>query len=116
MVSDHWHHVIPPHVRYEANIHFDRDLVREESLCLRSCIAADYAVDVEGWIKEILLQRLDAMRVADEPVDLQLLPDRCIVEGLLQLREKLAVLLVGNLDRKSTRLNSSHSSISYAVF
>src|SRR3712207_8201860 len=27
-----------------------------------------------------------------------------------------AVLLVGHLDRKSTRLNSSHANISYAVF
>src|SRR5438309_6787323 len=35
--------------------------------------------------------------------------------GLHQLGARLAQLL-GHSDRKSTRLNSSHSSISYAVF
>src|SRR5712664_2539364 len=97
MVSDHWHHVILPHVRYKANIHFDCNLVREQSLCLRSSIAAHNAIDVEGWIKKILLQRLYSVAVADEPVDLHLLPDGSIVEGLLQLRKQFTVLFVGNL-------------------
>ena len=97
MVSDHRHHVILPHVRYKSNIDFDRDLVGEQSLCFRSRVAAHYAVDVEGWIEKILLQRLYSVAVADEPVNLQLLPDGSIVEGLLQLREKLTVLFAGNL-------------------
>src|SRR6266571_3718784 len=97
MVSDHRHHVILPHIRYEANIHFDRNLVRQQSLHLRSSVAAHYSIDVEGRIKKILLQRLYSVAVADEPVDLQLLPDGSIVEGLLQLRKKLTILLVGNL-------------------
>src|SRR5216684_6630704 len=97
MVSDHRHHVILPHVRYEANIHFDRNLVREQSLCLRSGVAAHYAVDVEGWIEKILLQRLDSVAVADEPVNFHLLPNGGIVEGPLQHGEKLTVLFVGNL-------------------
>src|SRR5205085_3803984 len=33
-----------------------------------------------------------------------------------RLKEKLARAAAGQLDRKSTRLNSSHSQISYAVF
>src|SRR5689334_24705140 len=36
--------------------------------------------------------------------------------GRRMLGAALAGVLVGMLDRKSTRLNSSHSSISYAVF
>src|SRR5438309_5433512 len=45
----------------------------------------------------------------------QLAPDR---KGLLEQRQGLCVLaqVVQAGDRKSTRLNSSHSSISYAVF
>src|SRR5689334_24475723 len=43
-----------------------------------------------------------------------------VVVGLQQRRTKLyddpAWQLLSSLDRKSTRLNSSHSSISYAVF
>src|SRR5207245_9924260 len=35
---------------------------------------------------------------------------------LKSLRRELRHLFNGNLDRKSTRLNSSHGSISYAVF
>ena len=97
MVSDHRHHVVFPHVWYQANIHLDRDLVGEEGLCLGSCVAAYYAVDVEGWIKKILLQRLDTVSVADEPVDLHLFPNGSIVEGLLQLGQKLTVLLGRNL-------------------
>src|SRR5438132_13645091 len=94
MVSDHRHYVIFPHVRNQANIHLDRNLVWEQSLCLRSRVAGCYAVDVEGGIKKILLQRFNTMGVADEPVDLHVLLDGGIVEGLLQLWEKLAVLLV----------------------
>src|SRR5689334_24678084 len=41
------------------------------------------------------------------------------VDGVANLRflhRQFAVEQIGGLDRKSTRLNSSHSSISYAVF
>src|SRR5436190_16800251 len=34
----------------------------------------------------------------------------------LQLRQRLLAQLQGEIDRKSTRLNSSHTVISYAVF
>src|SRR5438309_4093166 len=34
----------------------------------------------------------------------------------LQLQDRVVTQVVQTLDRKSTRLNSSHSSISYAVF
>src|SRR5207245_6489281 len=37
-------------------------------------------------------------------------------EARLPLRSPSAVSLLAKLDRKSTRLNSSHGSISYAVF
>src|SRR2546430_4053052 len=33
-----------------------------------------------------------------------------------KIQERIAGKTVGNVDRKSTRLNSSHSQISYAVF
>src|SRR3989338_2860974 len=36
--------------------------------------------------------------------------------GLSEKKEKVSALLARFKDRKSTRLNSSHSSISYAVF
>src|SRR5437870_7623318 len=42
----------------------------------------------------------------------------CIERGIAQELEDVSVKLVGsgNVDRKSTRLNSSHVAISYAVF
>src|SRR2546427_4680641 len=97
MVSDHRYHVVLPHVRNETYVHLDGNLVREQSLCLRSRVTARYPVDVEGWLEKILLQRFNTMAVADEPVNLHLLSYSGIVEGLLQLREELAVFLVGDL-------------------
>src|SRR3712207_7667015 len=41
---------------------------------------------------------------------------RTEVFGVERLPEKTAALVVANQDRKSTRLNSSHANISYAVF
>src|SRR5688572_31214483 len=38
------------------------------------------------------------------------------VAGNADLIDKISASLEGELDRKSTRLNSSHSQISYAVF
>src|SRR2546430_3382506 len=38
------------------------------------------------------------------------------VDGIPLLRDHTALSDLGPLDRKSTRLNSSHSQISYAVF
>src|SRR5436853_708611 len=97
MVSDHRYHVVLSHVRNEANVHLDGNLVWEQSLCLRSRVTARYPVDVEGRLKQILLQRFNTVAVAYEPVDLHLLSQGGIVECLLQLREKLAIFLVGNL-------------------
>src|SRR2546430_12567795 len=39
-----------------------------------------------------------------------------LAETALHDRSRIGVEVVGNVDRKSTRLNSSHSQISYAVF
>src|SRR5689334_24605478 len=56
----------------------------------------------------------------DEPTGVELVKNAAIVGEMVRLASHLAVpveaqpLEVG--DRKSTRLNSSHSSISYAVF
>src|SRR5712691_9595470 len=107
MVSDHRYHVVLPHVRYEANVHLDCNLVWEQSLCLRSRVTARYSVDVQGWLKKILLQGFNTMAVADEPVDLHLLSYSGIVEGLLQLREELAVFLVGDLSVTVEVLNGN---------
>src|SRR5256886_3087354 len=41
---------------------------------------------------------------------------RCISTSLIGLPRIRALPAVGKIDRKSTRLNSSHSKISYAVF
>src|SRR5207249_11254870 len=97
MVSDHWYYVVLSHVWYEAYVHLDGYLVWEESLCLRSRVAARYPVDVEGWLEKILFQRFNATAVADEPVNLHLLSYGGVVEGLLQFREELAVFLVRDL-------------------
>src|SRR3712207_8077298 len=54
------------------------------------------------------------------PVELMLSPPEALTETGLTLRlESVAdpsVVCVGKTDRKSTRLNSSHANISYAVF
>src|SRR2546426_10373736 len=97
MVSDHRYHVFLPHVRYEAYVHLYGNLVREQSLRLWSRVAARDPVDVEGWLEKIFFQRFNAVAVADEPVDLHLLSYSGIVEGLLQLREELAILLIRDL-------------------
>src|SRR5213080_2909027 len=97
MVSDHRYHVVLSHVRYEAYVHLDGYLVWEQSLCLRSRVAARDPVDVEGWLKQILFQRFNAMAVADEPVNLHLLSHSHIAERLLQFRKELAVFLVRDL-------------------
>src|SRR5258707_2241948 len=59
----------------------------------------------------------------------QLLPDYCFAQGLVRfgllmeerhtaaaLRTRTLWSILSTLDRKSTRLNSSHANISYAVF
>src|SRR5882762_915994 len=97
MVSDHRHYIVFPHVRDETNVHLDGNLVGEQSLRLRSRVTACDPVYVEGWLEKILLQRLNTMGVADEPVNLQLFLCRGIVECLLQLREELTIFLVWNL-------------------
>src|SRR2546429_31267 len=97
MVSDHRYHVLLPHVRYEANVHLDGNLVWEQGLCLRSRVTARYPVDVEGWLEKILLQRFNTVAVADETVDLHLFSDCGVVESLFQLWEDLAVFFVWHL-------------------
>src|SRR5438034_5820006 len=44
------------------------------------------------------------------------LPDRELMNGRLRRRTDEGIQLPRELDRKSTRLNSSHTVISYAVF
>src|SRR3712207_8092348 len=58
------------------------------------------------------ISRLDPLLVAQHEVAE---PEDCRVVGDELLDPLLGVLRVG-LDRKSTRLNSSHANISYAVF
>src|SRR5258707_12020692 len=43
-------------------------------------------------------------------------PDAQNSLGILLQRDPERILRVGEIDRKSTRLNSSHANISYAVF
>src|SRR5688572_31745653 len=44
------------------------------------------------------------------------LPERCIRAAVVEAVDQRQSLIEIRLDRKSTRLNSSHSQISYAVF
>src|SRR2546430_13458274 len=54
---------------------------------------------------------------ADGPLRPAVADDRVRQNGVRGGDERVAPLLIGDrLDRKSTRLNSSHSQISYAVF
>src|SRR2546429_2979786 len=62
-----------------------------------------------------LRQRLAAL-AAVAPADRRLHPDAAVVGGAEEPVVTVAVALEGRLDRKSTRLNSSHGYISYAVF
>src|SRR3712207_7912336 len=60
------------------------------------------------------IQRLDDHALAAAPRPRELLPPRD--HPLLVPRVRGVRLHVASLDRKSTRLNSSHANISYAVF
>src|SRR3712207_8373813 len=75
------------------------------------------------------LFRSRAFRVAEHPGEQFLAPDRHSRAGGRQqglpreeeagvhhLADRPAILEIGERDRKSTRLNSSHANISYAVF
>src|SRR3990167_728986 len=66
---------------------------------------------VDGIIGSISASRGDTIKRGQPLVVLQSQSERVAVE-LARLRTKLD----GAVDRKSTRLNSSHSQISYAVF
>src|SRR5699024_12549520 len=59
--------------------------------------------------------QLDAMMRYTEADSLLIVGNR-VKAHELALKAGAAVLITGGLDRKSTRLNSSHVSISYAVF
>src|ERR1017187_6672680 len=55
----------------------------------------------------------DTLSVRD---DFELQHDRLVREEIETFRRKANAFLAGEIDRKSTRLNSSHRWISYAVF
>src|SRR3712207_7453035 len=57
-----------------------------------------------------ILQRLAQRRFAGQPAPLLQHP------GVQGIEQRLALRLARRADRKSTRLNSSHANISYAVF
>src|SRR3712207_7135886 len=59
-----------------------------------------------------------SLRAADQPVERGGLQGQEVrhLERLGDLGERDAQRRAGDLDRKSTRLNSSHANISYAVF
>src|SRR2546427_6656300 len=65
-----------------------------------------------------LFRSLAAREDLHHALDLFLTPDRGIELALGRKLGQIAAEVVerGGLDRKSTRLNSSHSQISYAVF
>src|SRR5258707_6512728 len=52
----------------------------------------------------------------DKPTSDNELPDKPASDRNLKSRLRARLQLVGGADRKSTRLNSSHANISYAVF
>src|SRR5699024_12825131 len=67
-----------------------------------------------GLIALVLADDIGEIRLSSAHQDAQLRDD-LEVQGVLAALHALQILHLG-LDRKSTRLNSSHVSISYAVF
>src|SRR2546430_11613650 len=66
-----------------------------------------------------LLESRDALVTVNDQIAIRLIrmsdnDDRRLLSGSRQRRQQLSLPL--RIDRKSTRLNSSHSQISYAVF
>src|SRR6267143_4672094 len=72
-------------------------------------VISDYNSWADIFRVEVAIENDRQAPVAD--VAFQQYPDNVTLQRQLQFTEP-----VGSLDRKSTRLNSSHSSISYAVF
>src|SRR3712207_7709649 len=79
-----------------------------------------------GYMQSLLLDKGDKrwrLIVLEDAVDL-VTPDAGsglarllnLTDGFVGQGLKVLVLITGNEDRKSTRLNSSHANISYAVF
>src|SRR3712207_8558652 len=65
------------------------------------------------------LFRSGRRRIGENPLPVDALPELVDLELVLLLVSELSLLLpqvAVDLDRKSTRLNSSHANISYAVF
>src|SRR3712207_6934495 len=79
-------------------------LFRSRAECLESCLRSTAALEFQDF---------EQIVVADSPPPETLERIREIVERHDRGRNKL---VLASLDRKSTRLNSSHANISYAVF
>src|SRR5438552_12810854 len=95
--------------------------ISPEFLALQEVLAGRYSIERElgrGGMGIVLLARDVAL---DRPVAIKLLPphlaaDPTARDRFLQEARTAAGLSHPNIDRKSTRLNSSHQIISYAVF
>src|SRR3712207_7068072 len=90
---------------HDMNLFFFNDTATTEIYTLSLHDALPIYALVEVLDAEVVLDPLDArLEHADGPL------------LLVDLVVDVAAQLLGHLDRKSTRLNSSHANISYAVF
>src|SRR5690606_40992792 len=97
--SDHQaSHSFPTRRSSDLNAHVDRSLVRG----IAWTGSVKWAVQVLSWASTLVIVRHVT------PADYGIVGSATLYLGLLTL--------VADLDRKSTRLNSSHVKISYAVF
>src|SRR5690606_41024699 len=67
-------------------------------------------------IEAMKLAFSDLYRYVSDPRSMDVTPEQMLSDAYLQSRAKLIRLDRATQDRKSTRLNSSHVKISYAVF
>src|SRR3989442_4580917 len=70
---------------------------------------------VEDDVIKYVIAALRIVRDPDDPIALEAFA-RCVLSAHFLQELEAAIGASGDLDRKSTRLNSSHVRISYAVF
>src|SRR5574341_1965921 len=77
--------------------------------------AAVRAVEPASAVRRVMSRRGESLRIGGQQYDLRRIR-RILVVGAGKASAPMAAAVEAMLDRKSTRLNSSHQLISYAVF
>src|SRR3712207_8829847 len=83
-------------------------------------MSSDYVITVKGHLAEHWSAWFEGLTITNAATGEALLAgpvvDQAALHGLLIKIRDLGLPLIAIVDRKSTRLNSSHANISYAVF